>query len=391
MFYRVSNAIIAPDLVKDLGLNAESLGTLGGAFFYSFAFFQIPMGFLLDKIGPRKVITLFSLTGAAGAFIFASAHTMSVALLGRVLIGIGMATGLMGALKVFVLRFPLRQFSTLSGTIISIGTVGSVLATSPLAYLAMTIGWRMTFICAGVATTLLSFLALWVLNDKAPCENTPPPSSHVDQDMTAPELVRFILGNLSFWQIGVMAFFRYGTFVALQGLWLGPYLMGVKGFHSIETGNMLMMLSVGMIVGSPVAGQLADRLFQSVKITVLFGVGCYGILLIPLTGIFTITHPAAYSVLFFMIGFFSGFGQLAYSHVKDLYPLNISATVIGGINFFVMAGGGIFMSFLGKIIEVFSTKAGSPSLYAYHLSFLICFLGVAISLIFYAFSKGKKD
>ncbi|MBA4418628.1 MAG: hypothetical protein C0392_12085 [Syntrophus sp. (in: bacteria)] len=391
MFYRVSNAVIAPDLVKDLGLNAESLGALGGAFFYSFALLQIPMGFLLDRMGSRKVITLFSLTGAVGAFIFASAHTVSMAFLGRVLIGMGMASGLMGALKVFVLRFPPKQFSTLSGTIVSIGTVGSVLATSPLAYLATTIGWRMTFICAGAATTILSFLALWVLKNTASEENHLPQPYHATLGMTVRELAKFIMGNLSFWQIGAMAFFRYGTFVALQGLWLGPYLIDIKGFNSIETGNMLMMLSIGMIAGSPAAGYLADRVFKSIKMTVLFGVGCYGILLIPLTGIFNIIHPAAYSILFFMIGFFSGFGQLAYSHVKDLYPLNISATVIGGINFFVIAGGGVFMPLLGKVIEVFSTKADSASPYAYHLAFLICFLGMASSLIFYAFSKSRKE
>ncbi len=70
MFYRLSNAVIAPDLVRTFHLNAESLGVLGGAFFYSFALMQIPMGVLLDRIGPRYVMTIFGLTGALGAFVF---------------------------------------------------------------------------------------------------------------------------------------------------------------------------------------------------------------------------------------------------------------------------------------------------------------------------------
>src|SRR5512137_454612 len=91
MFYRVSNAVIAPDLVLDLGLNAETLGVLGGAFFYSFALLQIPMGPLLDRIGPRLIVTFFALIGGSGAFLFALGESFMVALLGRILIGAGMA------------------------------------------------------------------------------------------------------------------------------------------------------------------------------------------------------------------------------------------------------------------------------------------------------------
>src|SRR4030043_929567 len=88
MFYRVSNAVIAPNLIQELGLNAGTLGLLGGSFFYSFALLQIPMGPMLDRIGPRIVITSFSLIGASGAFVFAFGNSFLVALLGRILIGV---------------------------------------------------------------------------------------------------------------------------------------------------------------------------------------------------------------------------------------------------------------------------------------------------------------
>src|SRR5512136_891503 len=88
MFYRVSNAVIAPNLIQDLGLNAETLGILGGAFFYSFALFQIPMGPMLDRIGPRIIIASFSFMGALGAFLFALGTSFTAAFLGRILIGV---------------------------------------------------------------------------------------------------------------------------------------------------------------------------------------------------------------------------------------------------------------------------------------------------------------
>ena len=111
-FYRVSNAVIAPNLVQDFGLNAETLGYLGGAFFYSFALSQIPMGPMLDRIGPHIMITVCSLIGASGAFLFAVGETFTLAFLGRILIGVGMAPILMGSLKVFTLRFPPEKFTT---------------------------------------------------------------------------------------------------------------------------------------------------------------------------------------------------------------------------------------------------------------------------------------
>jgi len=391
MFYRVSNAIIAPDLIKDLNLNAETLGILGGAFFYSFALLQIPMGLLLDRIGPRVVITMFSLVGALGAFIFAFASTFIIAFLGRVLIGIGMASVFMGTLKVFVLKFSQEKFATLSGTIISVGTLGNILATSPLAYLNSTIGWRLTFIWAGVITVVLSFLIFWILREGKDTEKgKEPPFLQSEEKINIFESIRLIFGNLSFWQIGTVAFFRYGTFVALQGLWLGPYLMDIKGFTPIQTGNILMMLSLGMIIGSPIAGQLSDRVFQSTKSVTLCGLCLYGLCLIPLMGVWKIENPLLFSLIFFFMGLFSGFGMLTYTHIKELFPLSISGTVMTGVNFFVMSGGAVFMQGLGKIIESLTPINHSSPSQAYHVAFFICFLGMAVSLVFYAFSKAKR-
>jgi MFS family permease len=111
MFYRVSNAVIAPDLVRELGLNAETLGILGGAFFYSFALLQVPMGPMLDRIGPRRIVASFSLIGGLGALLFASGGSFVTVFFGRILIGMGMACILMRAMKVFVLTFPREIFN----------------------------------------------------------------------------------------------------------------------------------------------------------------------------------------------------------------------------------------------------------------------------------------
>jgi MFS family permease len=388
MFYRVSNAVIAPNLIQDLGLDAETLGILGGAFFYSFALLQIPMGPLLDRIGPRLVITSSSLIGAIGALLFAFGYSYPAALLGRILIGAGMASILMGSLKVFTLRFPLERFATLMGTLVSIGTLGNILATSPLAYFSSTIGWRITFMIAGGATAVLALLTLLTL----PPHPRPLPAGEkgMVREMKILQSFRLILGSLTFWQIGAVAFFRFGISMSLQGLWLGPYLMDVKGYSPVQTGNLLILSAIGLIVGGPISGQFSDRIFRNSKKVALWGLCLYTLSLLPLIGIFKIQSPLWYGLLFFFMGFFNAFGMVIYSDAKNIFPITISGTVMTWVNFFTMAGAAIFMPALGKIIESFPRIGQSYPAEAYHLSFLICFLGMATSLAFYAFSRKKR-
>ncbi len=390
MFYRVSNAVIAPNLIQDLELDAETLGILGGAFFYSFALLQIPMGPLLDRIGPRVVVTSSTLIGALGAFLFAFGNSYPAALLGRILIGAGMASILMGSLKTFTLQFPLEKFATLMGTLVSVGTLGNILAASPLAYLTSTIGWRIAFMIAGGVTALLALLTFFILGREKKKAEDPTFSLLPQPKIKVLQSFRLILGSLAFWQIAAVAFFRFGISMGLQGLWLGPYLMDIKGYSPVQAGNLLIFLAFGLIVGGPISGQFSDRIFRNNKRVALWGLCLYTLSLLPLMGIFKIQSPLWYGLIFFFMGFFNAFGMVIYPHAKSLFPVAISGTVMTWVNFFTMAGAAIFMPALGKIIESFPRTGHSYPAEAYHLSFFICFLGMTASTLFYAFSKKEK-
>jgi MFS family permease len=389
-FYRVSNAVIVPNLYRDLGLNAETLGILGGSFFYSFALLQIPLGPMLDRIGPRIVVVCFSLIGALGAFLFAFGQSFTAALFGKILNGIGMGCVLMGALKVFTLKFSAKKFTTLMGIIISFGTMGNILAASPLAYLTSTIGWRKTFFIAGVITIFLALLIFWVLREEKNKDVSLISPALPESKMGIFPSIRFVLGSLIFWQSATVTFFRYGTFVSLQGLWLGPYLMDAKGYSPIQVGNMLILLSIGMVIGAPIAGRLSDRTFPTPKGVVLWGLSLYCLSLFPLIGVLKIQTTFWYGLIFFFIGFFNSFGIGVFSHIKELFPVAISGTVMTLVNFFTVAGAAVFMQSLGRIIEFFPNINHSYPAGAYHLCFLIGFLTMAASLVFYGFSKKHK-
>src|SRR4030042_4490763 len=298
---------------------------------------------------------------------------------------------LMGSFKTFTLRYPPEQFATLVGIISSVGTIGNIFAASPLAFLTSTIGWRVTFIITGMITILLSFLVFWILRGEKIQHGEVSTSSHDKPEMGILQSIRLIIGSPAFWQFGAVAFVRYGIFVSLQGLWLGPYLIYIKGFSPVQAGNLLILLAIGVILGSPIGGRLSDRHFQSRKGVALVGLSLYCVSLIPLTGIWKIEHPFLFGLIFFFIGFFHGFGMLIYAHARDSFPIAISGTVMTYVNFFTMAGAGLFMPALGKVIESFPRTNHVYPAEAYHLAFLLCFIGMAASVIFYGFSKKSSE
>jgi MFS family permease len=387
MFYRISSGIIAPSLMADLHLSAETLGVLGGAFFYSFALFQIAVGPLLDRVGPRIVILCCSLIGAAGSILFALAQSFFVATMGRVFMGVGMAAMLIGSLKVFTVHFPRNSFTTVAGLFVSAGYIGNMLAASPLAYVAAATGWRTTFVWTALATAFFGSLAFLIL--KGGEARTRDNTSILPEQPRLRASMRLILGSLSFWQIAATAFFRYGTFVSLQGVWFGMYLMDAKGLSPIQAGNVLIFLSIGNVCGGPIGGMIVDRSSCSEKKVTLTGLSLYCLTLLSLTGIWRIESTHFYMALSFFVGFFHAVGTLLYAHVKELFPISIAGTAMAWLNFWVTLGGAILTTLFGKIVQLFPRSGSSYPPTAYKLCFAICFVSMAASLVFYAFSRAK--
>ena len=132
-FFRVSNAVIAPELMRELDLSPAVLGAMTGAFFLTFACAQIPGGILLDRWGPRRTMAAVMSVAVAGSLLFAVANSAVALTVARALMGVGCAVGLMGALVILGRWFPPHRFAPLSALLFAIGGSGTLLATTPLA------------------------------------------------------------------------------------------------------------------------------------------------------------------------------------------------------------------------------------------------------------------
>ena len=387
-FYRVSNAVIAPQLLNDLSIDTRGLGLLSASFFYAFALTQIPIGLLLDKIGPRSMMTTLSAIGIFGAIIFSWAESMTLGVTGRILLGVGMACNLMGTYKLLTLWFSPRAFATLAGIVAALGTVGNMLATTPLVILVNQFGWRSSFQLIAVINFLLTLMFFIVVKDR-PQESIP---GSVDANMNIQHAlgnIRILLKQMDFWIISFATFARYGIFAAFQALWAGPYLMEVRGYSALTTGNLILLLNVGMILGAPCWGTLSDRLFNTRKWVIIAGTIAIVLTIVILALIPPATPLAGVSMLFFGFGFFNATGLLMYPHIKELMPSEMSGAAMTGINFFTMIGPAVFLQGLGMLMQTLYPEA-SRGPEAFNAAFLVCIISLLLVLVSYFFTKEKR-
>jgi sugar phosphate permease len=389
-FYRTSNAVIAPELIRDLSLNTEDLGLISASFFYGFALTQIPISLLLDKIGPRWLMSVLSLVGILGALIFSMADCFSLGLIGRILLGIGMACNLMGTFKLLTEWFEPLIFATLSGIVLSIGTAGNMIATTPLVVLVEQIGWRHGFQLIAGINLILTLTFIVVVRNRPPRPSAN--ASGAEPSLSMKEAfsnLGLLLKNGHYWVISMATFVRYGTFAAFQALWAGPFLIEVMGYSAMRAGNFILLMSVGMLIGSPLWGALSDRVFKTRRGLVVFCLLVMGVMLLMLAIISPKTDLFVLAPIFFAFGLASAGGMLMYPHIKDLMPQNMAGAAMTGINFFNMMGPALFLQGLGILMQrLYPHASRGPA--AFDAAFWICIVSLTGAALLYLFTPGKK-
>ena len=389
-FYRVSNAVIAPMLIADLSLDTEAIGLMSASFFYAFALTQVPISLLLDKLGPRSMMTVLSAIGAFGAVIFSFADSLAVGVTGRVLLGVGMACNLMGSYKLLTMWFNPRAFGSVAGILAAVGTLGNMVATTPLVLTVEQMGWRASFQLIAMINLLLTVSFYIIVRDRprhrASDSESAPATMNIRQ---ACDNRKRLFKQKEYWIISFATFARYGIFAAFQALWAGPYLMEVVGLSALATGNLILLLNVGMILGSPCWGALSDRLFKTRKWVIVAGSLGTAISVIILAAISPQTPFSLMAFLFFCFGFFNATGLLMYPHIKELMPSEMSGAAMTGINFFTMIGPAVFLQGLGTLMQTLYPEASrGPN--AFNAVFVVCLFFLLMVALLYSFTGEKR-
>lgn len=387
-FHRLCPAVVAVDMMNDLQAGGTLLGLLGSAYFYPYALMQLPAGLLADSWGARRTIALFTVVASLGALILAMAPNVGAAIVGRILVGLGVSMLFVPTMKVLTEWFSPHEFARMTGILLAMGGLGSLCSATPLALVTEWFGWRMAFVAVAVLTLALSLLVWLVVRDRPADMGWSIPGKVkvvAEPGIGLGAGVKQVLTNLNFWSLAGWFFFQSAVFFSFAGLWGGPFLQHVYELDRSGTGQVLSMMAVGLIFGGPLQSWLSNRVCKGRKPVLIFSslVTCSIVaLLVFATAELSLN---VLSLLCLFLGMFTSASVVVgFSATKELFPVQISGTSIGLINLFPFAGGAVFQPVVGWVLQGHQVDTNVYSVTGYQSAFavLLCCALIALGSAF---------
>ncbi len=362
--FRAVNAVLGPGLAAEFGLSAAQLGLLTGVYFFSFGLFQIPLGVLLDRFGPRRVNGTLLLLAAAGAVVFSISQSFESLVMGRALIGLGVSACLMASMQAFVLWFPAERTATMIALAYSMGGLGAITASVPLELALRHFDWRQIFQALAVVTLGLSAaFALWVPEHEGARR-----AARAREQLAG--LAR-IACDAAFWRLAVAIGANQCAVLSLFTLWITTWLRDVAGFDRAAAAAALAWVSLALIAGYFFFGRLADALARRGRSQLPLFAGGVAAALVFL-GLLVIGTTTGTVLLWAAFVFCSTGATLAHSIATRRYPREMAGRVNTALNTFTFVGVFLGQWGSGAILNLWPpTAAGyDPRGYFYALGTL---------------------
>jgi predicted MFS family arabinose efflux permease len=378
--FRVVNAVLAPDLAAALDVGPSDLGLLTAAYFITFAAFQLPLGVLLDRFGPRKIESFLLIFAAAGAFVFSRAQSIPGLVLGRALIGFGVSACLMAAFKAFVIWFRPQQLPLINGVQMAAGGFGALTATAPVEAALGITDWRGVFFILSIFTLAVAAAVFWVVPKKKVEHNN-------ESIKVQLQGIAGVFSSLTFWRIAPLTVMSQAAFLAIQGLWSGPWLRDVAGFERSGAAQVLLMIAAAMVIGFILIGAAAERASRlGIKPIAVAVAGMSAFMLVQLSLILEATSWAR--TLWVLFGIFGTTGIVPYAVLSQSFPLHLSGRVNTALNLLVFVAAFAAQWGIGAIINLWPVAAGDGYAPAgYQAAFAVMLILQLLSLVWFSITS----
>ncbi len=360
--YRVVNAVIAPDLVADLGLGPDVLGLLTASYFLTFAAFQIPLGVLLDKYGPRIVEASLLIFAAAGAALFAIAEDSTTLIAGRALIGFGVSACLMASFKAFTVFYEPGKLPLVNGFIMAAGGMGALAGTTPTEMVVQEFGWRGGFWGLAVLTIICAVVIYALVPHTKRLEH----KTTIKEQMAG---VKEVFTSRFFWRIAPLTMMSQASFISVQSLWVGPWHRDIAGLERGDVAGTLFWIAASMVAGFLGLGALSERLGRyGIKTIYVAGTGMFLFLLVQVTII--MEWAVDFPLLWLGFSFFGTTGILQYAVLSQHFPTHLAGRVNTAINLMVFITIFILQTASGWVINMWPVaENGAYAAEAYQAAF----------------------
>jgi MFS family permease len=338
---RVSPSVMVEELMRDFSAGAAILGNLSAFYFYAYAALQIPVGLLMDRIGPRRLMTAAAAAAAAGSVLFAASGAIEGAYLGRLLIGAGAAFSWVGVLTVLTQWFPAHRFALFTGMAQAVGMAGAIFGQAPLALSVGQIGWRPTLlVIAAIGFAIAAGLWL-VVRDR---QHEAASSEGIGTSL------RVLLGNRETWLNAVFGLSMTAPILAFGALWAVPYLATLHGIDRAAAAGVVSFMFVGWAIGAPFVGWLSDRIGARKPVMIT------GALVNIVSYLALIQLPelplAAVSAAVFVNGVGASAMVLAFACAREHNPPQMSSTAMAIVNVAVIGSGALFQPLVGVLLDL---------------------------------------
>lgn len=375
-FYRSFLAVLSPALIADLGVTKAELSTAAGVWFIAFALMQFPVGYALDRVGPKLTTAVLLVVAALGGLAFAFAGGAVSLIVAMGLIGAGCSSVLMASLFIFARVHAPRRFAMLASWFVAFGLAGNVLGSAPLADAAGAFGWRPVMVGLAAVTLVAAASLLAFVRD--------PPAlpSAANSNMAAGGLM-MLLKMPALWPLMCIAAVAYAPSANIRGLWAGPFLAEVHRLDIAGIGDATFLMSLALIAGSIVYGPL-DVVFGTRKWVAFAGSGLTAASLAGLAVFGTQSGPAAVLFLVFA-GFFGSNYSMIMAHGRAFMPPHLIGRGVTLMNFFSIGGAGLVQFLSGGVFDL--AEARQPGAPAYQLLFAFYAGLLVLGLAAYFFSR----
>ncbi len=381
--YRAINAVIADELMVDLGLSASQLGLLTSTYFLAFAVVQLPVGMLLDRFGPRRVEASLLLVAALGAVVFSLADSLTALTLGRLLIGVGVACCLMASFKAFALWFRPDQLPMLNGSLMAFGALGALAATVPVAWMLEFTGWRQLFMGLAAMTLILSALIFIVV----PEHRGPLKDVHFGALVGG---LKQVLCDRFFWRIAPVAAVFTGSSMAIATLWAAPWLRDIMLQDPGQVATALMFMALGMGTGFLSLGFILAWLLR------------HGVRPVPVIAVLMTLFMSMVAAMasgwqvpmlpLFMasMGFLGSSSATIFSLLSGHFDSNLTGRASTALNLLVFIAAFVFQWGVGVVIGAWgTTESGAYPVEGYQVAFgtLVALQAIMIALLVFSDRK----
>ncbi len=359
--FRTINAVIASNLGAEFKLGPAELGFMTSVYFLAFVAVQLPAGVALDRYGPRRVQSALLLVAAAGSLLFATADSVAGLMLGRALIGFGVAISLMAGLKAIVLWVPPERVALANGWMVMLGALGAVTATTPAETLVEHLGWRDLF----WLLSLLSAICALVIYVVVPESSTRPQAT-----ATSPLGLRGIYADGRFWRIAPMSAMTIATSWSIQGLWAAPWLTHVEELERGQVVAHLFAMAMALSIGALLLGLVADRLRRrGVSPPTLLAAMAGGAILAQFAIILRLPVPAY--AAWIVVSVAGGATVLSFASIAELFAKETSGRANAALNLLHVGGAFLIQCLTGFVVALWPEQNGHPPVIAYQSAFAV--------------------